>query len=239
MPDAGCANKSPVVCHLSSVFTLIELLVVIAIIAILAAMLLPALKNAKESALSMSCINNLKQNFLGAISYSVDYNDHVYIGGGDYGAGNNPRWRSWAYPLVQTGSYLPASDGLVCPTEKPYGFNKTSPAWGEVYGSEDTATADRVRLTTPPDTYRVMNKIASPSTRWFLTDSFNTDNMSQYWLPGNRPDLWHAGVAMRHSSKANAVFWDGHAEPLGNKSEVWGSGTSYVFVKLNGTYIVR
>ncbi|HBC86717.1 MAG TPA: hypothetical protein DCZ94_07175, partial [Lentisphaeria bacterium] len=50
----------------------------IAIIAILAAMLLPALKNARDSAKKLLCAANIKQISLGSITYAYDFNEALH-----------------------------------------------------------------------------------------------------------------------------------------------------------------
>ncbi|MCF7854038.1 MAG: prepilin-type N-terminal cleavage/methylation domain-containing protein [Candidatus Pacebacteria bacterium] len=58
-------------------FTLIELLVVISIIAVLASLLLPALRNARDTAERIMCASNLKQTSVYFYMYSQDFDGYM------------------------------------------------------------------------------------------------------------------------------------------------------------------
>ncbi len=99
-------------------FTLIELLIVIAIIAILAAMLMPALRNAREQAKRSLCASNVKQLGVLVLMYATDFNDYLPPRGQTWWYGHRFFYEN-TYPLGYIyESYRPKEELFFCPSMK-------------------------------------------------------------------------------------------------------------------------
>ncbi len=187
-------------------FTLIELLVVIAIIAILAALLLPALNRARDSAVSVKCLGNLKQMAILTHRYMEEFNTGLpyysyafkKTSSNDYYIGKTLPEYYGCRSGLNTISVCPAESTFVDaltysqPKLSTYGFNN------EYYGS---------------DVYS-RKEIKNPSQVMMNAENTGYRTQVDFYALNSTTGSPHARIQFRHNGKmsTNATFVDGHAE---------------------------
>ena len=203
-------------------FTLIELLVVIAIIAILAAMLLPALNQARERAKTMSCISNLKQLGTTFALYVDDYEGYFPHCGKS--SANIPVWDTLILPYCSKTRSKSSSSAKMfgCPSDtikrtsiytakRSYGLNSGRTMNDNRFmGIADTTKSIKItQIPQPTKLLVVADRVTASSTVIGADSRQNITCSPTASIPTNEQ------VSFRHDKagkRLNMNFADGHVD---------------------------
>ena len=212
MSCSHCRHPQP---SRSKGFTLIELLVVVSIIALLVAILVPALKQAREAAESVVCQSNLHQVAVATQMYTEDNDGSLF-----WLRGNSPlksagsTYRPWFHNGGVLAPYLQGDAEAVskygCPT------HENDPTWwadGDFIANRHIVTLSSSTLGSLPFGYpSKLLEIRKPS-RKIVVAEFGLQGYNTY--PADGFDyLKGLGLGVHHQGYNNILWADMHVEPI-------------------------